>query len=346
MRIGILAKNWATATRVFENIVINGSFNQKPVLDVLNESLSAYGIQCFFYNSSSLVFVLSKEKASISIASSSDARIKTIGNKSDNPFGNPVLFTGQITDGKDGMPIIGATIYSLDGKKGSVTNSVGRFALSLPVGRHRIKVTSISYRDELISVDLKSDGELNLEIFENLTELDVIVISAKAPDSNVKDVISGTSHMDIVAIKTLPTFLGEVDVVKSLITLPGVSSVGEGSSGYNVRGGTAGENLILQDGVMLFNSSHLFGFFSGFNPDLVENVTLFKGSMPAELGGRVSSVLDVSLKDKSASNFQLKGGVSLASSRLAVESLINKNTSLFVAGRMSHVNWLLAIFIA
>ena len=143
-----------------------------------------------------------------------------------------------------------------------------------------------------------SDGTIDVELFEGSFNLESVTVTGDAPDQNVRSLDMGVEKLSIGTIKKMPSLMGEADVIRSLVLLPGVSTVGEGAAGYNVRGGSVGENLMLQDGAEVFNSSHLFGFFSAFNPDMVRNVTLYKGgNVPANMGGRLSSVLDVQLKE-------------------------------------------------
>jgi hypothetical protein len=148
--------------------------------------------------------------------------------------------------------------------------------------------------------------------------------------------------MSITTMKTLPAFMGEIDPIRSLTTLPGVSTVGELASGFNVRGGESGQNLIMQDGSIIYNPSHLFGFFSAFNPDMVNNVTLYKGGGPANFGSRISSVLDVSLRNGDASKHTVSGGLGLISSRLTVEGpIVRDRSSYLIGGRFSYSDWLI-----
>jgi outer membrane receptor protein involved in Fe transport len=173
-------------------------------------------------------------------------------------------------------------------------------------------------------------------------KLEEVTITAAGSQESVEEKVVGKEVMSIESIKNLPAFMGEVDPVKSLVTLPGISSVGEGTSGYNVRGGDPGQNLLLQDKAILYNSSHLFGFFSAFNPDLIRDVELLKGGGPANYGGRVASTLNVNLRNGNAKKYQAKGGIGLVSSRLMFEGPIKKDkTSFIIGGRASYSDWLL-----
>lgn len=326
-----------------ENIQVNGDFRNETLERVINKSLRGSGISLIIYDPTTYVLVNKSMPVQIKGASGRDrSAVVKIGSTSLNPQKKAQLLAGNILDGRDGSPLFGATIYSEEASKGTATDENGFFSIILPAGKQQLKISSVGYQDEWVNVDFQSAGKFQIELYEDLTQLETVVITAKAPDENVKDVTIGKEELNIETIKKIPRFLGEIDVIKSLTTLPGVSTVGEGAAGFNVRGGGVGNNLVHQDGVMVFGSSHLFGFFSGFNPDLVEDVTLYKGAMPPAVGGRTSSVLNVQLKDDASEGLSVKGGVGLISSRLAVESPIGKSDhSIIIGGRLSYVDWIL-----
>ncbi len=212
----------------------------------------------------------------------------------------------------------------------------------MPVGEHRLTFQYIGMEPVAQTVRLYASGTLDIILREQSVGLDEVIIQGRAADENVRGVGSGVEKLNIETIKSLPAFLGEVDVVKSLLLLPGVSTVGEGASGFNVRGGRVDQNLILQNGALLLNSSHVLGFFSVFNPDVSENFTLYKGHVPAQYGGRLSSVLTVDTRNGSYDDFRVQGGLGLVSSRLAVEGpIIKDKTSFLVGGRVSYSDWIL-----
>ena len=169
-----------------------------------------------------------------------------------------------------------------------------------------------------------------MELVEEQTQLEEVVVTAKPEDENVTSTEMSVAELDIKTISKLPAFLGEVDVIKSVQLLPGVSTVGEGSSGFNVRGGSVGQNLVLLDEAPIYNSSHMLGFFSVFNPDAVKDVKLYKGGIPARFGGRLSSVLDIRMKEGNIKEYEVNGGIGTIFSRLAVEGPIKKEKASFI----------------
>lgn len=254
----------------------------------------------------------------------------------------PVTLSGQIKDAGENEPLIGASIQVVDSSEGVVTDIDGNYELSLVPGKYKFLVQYAGYEPQTIPVQLINSGELDVELFNETLKLEEVTISARSQEVTVSERIAGREILDIAVIKSLPTFMGEVDPVKSLISLPGVSSVGEGTSGFNVRGGDPGQNLIMMDGAIVYNSSHLFGFFGAFNSDMIRDVELYKGGGPANYGGRVSSVLNVNLRNGNAQEFDVQGGIGLISSRLLVEGPLKKDkTSFLLSGRTAYPNWML-----
>ena len=252
-----------------------------------------------------------------------------------------VVLAGRLTQAETSEPIAEATVAVAALNRGTISNRTGDYRMVLPVGEHQLTFQYVGLQPVIKTVRLYASGTLNIEMQEQSFGLDEVIVEARA-DENVRGVTAGIEKLSIEKIKSLPAFLGEVDVVKSLLLLPGVSSVGEGSSGFNVRGGRVDQNLILQNGAILFNSSHVLGFFSVFNPDVSENFTLYKGHVPAQYGGRSSSVLTVDTRNGSAEKFKVQGGVGLVSSRLAIEGpIIKDKTSFLVGGRISYSDWIL-----
>lgn len=252
------------------------------------------------------------------------------------------LVTGKIVDSESGEPIVGATLFFEELKEGVSTNVNGDYSVNLNVGRYELTVNYVGYDQLKARLTVFSNDRLDLKLEKEAITLDEVIVESRAPDQNVNAVLMGIEELDAKSIKRIPTFLGEADVIKSLLFLPGVSTVGEGASGFNVRGGGVGQNLILQDEAFIFNASHALGFFSTFNPDLIQGVTLYKGAMPAQYGGRLSSVVDVKMRDGSYQKFKVKGGLGIVSSRLSVEGPIVKDKTSFIAGgRLTYSDWLL-----
>ena len=255
-----------------------------------------------------------------------------VGNSAQYDASQPIVVEGFISDDANKESLIGATILVEETNSGTVTNEIGKYELNLPTGEYTLVINNIGYVEKKIKIKVFSSANLDVTISKEAIQLDEVVVTDKANNDNVRSNEIGLEALSVEEIKKLPSFLGEADVMKSLLLLPGVSSVGEGSGGINVRGGTVDQNLIMQDGMYLFNSAHVLGLFSLFNSDVVKEVNLYKGSMPARYGGRLSSVLDVKLKEGSYKQFTGKGGIGLVSSRLTLETPIKKGESSILIG--------------
>jgi hypothetical protein len=250
-----------------------------------------------------------------------------------------VTLSGYIKDKKNGEGLIGSTVYVEELKSGTNTNIYGFYSFSLEPGTYTITFSYIGYEPIVQKIDLSESQTVNIELNEDNVALGEVVVSGERKDQNVTSIEMSVEKMDIKTIKKIPQFMGEADIVRSALLLPGVTSVGEGASGFNVRGGNIDQNLILLDEAPVYNSSHLFGFFSVFNPDAVKDFTLYKGGIPAQYGGRLSSVMDVHQKEGNIKSFTGAGNVSLVSSKLTLEGPLQKNKSSFmVAGRRSYAD--------
>ncbi|MBL6445062.1 TonB-dependent receptor [Fulvivirga sp. 29W222] len=257
-----------------------------------------------------------------------------------------VTLSGYIKDADDGEALIGATVFVRETKSGSASNVYGFYSVTLPPGKYIIEFTYVGYQPIVKQVELIKNQRLNLEMAGESQQLEEVVISGERVDANVTSTEMSTNKLDIQTIRKLPAFLGEVDVLKSIQLLPGVSTVGEGAAGFNVRGGGVGQNLILLDEAPVYNSSHLFGFFSVFNPDAVKDTKLYKGAIPAQHGGRIASLLDVRTKEGNSKRFEANGGIGTVFSRLALEAPIVKDKSSFIlAGRRSYIDILARPFL-
>jgi hypothetical protein len=254
--------------------------------------------------------------------------------------------SGYIKDASNGEVMIGATVTKKGTSIGVAANEYGFFSLNLPKGTHEIVINSIGYAVQTFTIELDKNTKLNVEMKEEGKQLDEVVITGEAEDKNIKSIEMGTAKLDIKQINKIPALLGEVDVVRSIQLLPGVTSVGEGASGFNVRGGNVDQNLILLDEAPVYNSSHLFGFFSVFNPDAVKDVKLIKGGVPAQYGGRVSSILDIRMKEGNNKKFAVNGGIGTIFSRLSIEGPLKKDKASFIiAGRRSYLDALVKPFL-
>ncbi len=255
-----------------------------------------------------------------------------------------VNIKGKVLHKDTNKPIPGAVVLVTENGIGAETDSSGNYEIRVPLGTYLFEISHTSYFKKFIKIDVKKEQTIDFGLDEKTIELEELRISANSSEQNIKRLGTGVSNINARTLKKLPTLLGEVDIIKSLYTLPGVTSVGEGASGFNVRGGNIDQNLILQDEAPIFNSSHLMGFFSVFNPDAFRDFSFYRGGIPAQYGGRISSVLTVNLKDANASKLSVNGGVGSISSRLMVEApIIKDKLSFFIAGRVSYVDQALKV---
>lgn len=246
----------------------------------------------------------------------------------------------------EGEPLIGASVVSKELLKGTSTDLNGKYSLELPVGTHKITYSFIGYDELVKEVVLDKNTRLDVELSSSAQQLEEVNITDVRQNANVERVEMSVHKIDAQAIKKIPALLGEADVIKSILLLPGVSTVGEGSTGFNVRGGGIDQNLVLMDEAPVYNSSHLFGFFSVFNPDAVESAQLIKGGIAPEYGGRLSSILDVDLRKGNNNDLKINGGVGVIFSRLSVEApIIKDRTSFVLAGRRSYADILAKPFL-
>ncbi|MBV6646246.1 MAG: TonB-dependent receptor, partial [Cyclobacteriaceae bacterium] len=252
-----------------------------------------------------------------------------------------VKVSGIVSNQETLEPVIGAYVYLESPAISTITDADGRFELLLPVGNQEVFLKSFGMQSTSRKVVIYGPGTLDLSLKEHVTALNEIVIEADR-DQNIRGVQTGTATLDIQTIKNLPAVFGEVDVVKSILTLPGVETVGEAATGFNVRGGTVGQNLVLLNGGTVYNPSHLFGFFSAFNGDLVQDVELMKSGIPAKYGGRISSVLEVQTEEGDMSEGSVEGAIGPLTGKILYQGPIVKEKLSILAGvRSSYSNWLL-----
>jgi len=255
-----------------------------------------------------------------------------------------ITLSGTVREAKTGEGLIGAAVSCEELKVAATTNAYGFYSLSLPPGTWTIRVQFIGFQEQKSSINLGKSATRDFDLAEETVLINEIVVTDNTGDDPVRNTEMSVARLNIKEVKKIPQLLGEVDIIRTLTLLPGVSTVGEGASGFNVRGGNVDQNLILLDEAPVFNSSHLLGFFSVFNPDAVKDLKLFKGGTPAEYGGRLSSVLDVRQKEGNNKSFSGRGGLGLLSSRLLLEGPILKDKlSYMVAGRRSYADIFLAL---
>ncbi len=332
----------------FEKDSVKLNFLETPMKIALDRILDNLPYTFEIIQGNNIIFLSNEETYKIlgsnaNIATNNiDNSIKIIGNPAETGKYKKVALSGIIKDGKTDEPIIGATVQAENTNTGVITNLKGSYSMTLPPGDYNIIASSVGYERNSTKIKLISKGELEIELFEKSIKIDEIVLYAQRPDKNVHNNQMSIVELDAKSIKQLPAIVGEKDIIKSMTMLPGVSSVGEFGSGINVRGSGEDQNLYLLQGAPLFNTAHVFGLLSVVNPDIVSNVTLYKGYIPANLGERVSSVMEILVKDKSDQKLHLNGGIGLFDSRMMVEMPIYKdNLSIKFGGRSDYSNWLL-----
>ena len=275
------------------------------------------------------------------IQSTLENKLWVIGQKTGSSPGGLVTVAGYVRDAKSGEPVIGASVYIENPRIGVATDQFGYFTIALPKGRHILNIQSIGMRDTKRQLLVQSDGKLNIDMQGQVISLKRVIVSAEKA-RNIKSTQMGVQKIDIKTIKQVPVAFGEADVLRVILTMPGVKSVGEASTGLNVRGGSTDQNLILFNDATIFNPSHFFGLFSAFNPEVVKDIELYKSSIPAKYGGRLSSVLEINSREGNNKKFTGSAGIGLLTSRLNIEGPIVKDkTSFILGGRTTYANWLL-----
>lgn len=254
-------------------------------------------------------------------------------------FAAMVTLSGYLKDKANGEALIGATIYIPELKTGVITNPYGFYSISVPEGSYSVTFSYIGYQTQSPLINLNASKQLNVMLEEDTKELAEVVVTGEVKNRNVESLQMSVEKVQVKMIKKLPSFMGEVDIIKSITLLPGIQNGGEGSSGLYVRGGGPDENLMILDEAPVYNASHLLGFFSVFNSDAIKDVEVFKGGIPAEYGGKASSVIDIRMKDGNSQQLGISGGIGNISSRLTVEGPIIKDKwSFIVSGRRTYAD--------
>ena len=254
-------------------------------------------------------------------------------------FSQQFTLNGYVKDATNGEALIGATVYVKSLNDGAVTNEYGFYSVTLNAGTYEIKYSYVGFVNQTKTIELTANQRIDIELAEEGAQLQEVVVVADLEQASATNAEMSNNKLDIRTIVKVPTFLGEADVLRSIQLMPGVSTVGEGASGFNVRGGNVGQNLVLLDEAPVYNTSHLFGFFSVFNPDAVKDVKLYKGAIPSRYGGRLASLLDVRMKEGNSKKFEATGGIGSIFSRLAIESPIVKDKASFIAAvRRSYID--------
>ena len=252
---------------------------------------------------------------------------------------NTFTISGFVQDNESGENLIGVSIYDQKTFKGTSSNQYGFYSLTLNKGDYDIIFSFIGFKSTLKSINLNKDIRLNISLNNDAILTEEVVVTGERLDKNVSSSDMSKAKLAVNNIKQIPVILGEVDILKAAQLLPGIQSGGEGNSGLYVRGGGPDQNLILLDEAVVYNAAHLFGFFSVFNADAIKDITIIKGGMPAEYGGRLSSVLDITMKDGNNKKYQADGGIGLLSSRLTLQGPVQKNKSSFIiSGRRTYID--------
>lgn len=283
------------------------------------------------------VIIIKKKSAQNRTPSTSTSNVSTR-----NP--RQVTVKGMVKDQVTGEILIGATVYIPSLKKGTTTNNYGFYSLTIPKGTYALFASYIGFQNIKQQVELQSNQTIDLELPVDATELKEVVVTDKVFNEEVTNIEMSLDKLSADQIKNMPTFLGEADVIQSILALPGVNNVGEASGGFNVRGGNVDQNLILLDEATVYNSFHLLGLFSVFNPHSIKDVKLYKGAIPARYGGRLSSVLDIHQKEGNVKQFSGEGGVGFVTTRLTLETpLVKDKSALLLAGRRSYADLFLKL---
>ncbi len=268
-----------------------------------------------------------------------DTLVLTIGNPAEFGRYSRIDFTGKILDGVTGEPLPGAVIYSEKTGAGSPAGTDGSFAINLPAGEMLLRLSFVGYEDQFRRINLLGPGEYDFYLFEETHIIDEVTIMAKRAGENILRTRMSMITMDSRALRELPANLGEQDIIRSMGMMPGVHGTGEFGTEFHVRGGSGDQNLILLEGVPLFNSSHLFGLFSVVNPDMVSELTLYKGGIPARYGERASSVMDIRASPRNNGDVNFSGGIGLLNSRLHLEAPLGERLNFSIGGRSSWTSW-------
>ncbi len=252
--------------------------------------------------------------------------------------------SGTVLEASSNETLIGVNILFPEQQTGTTTNEYGFYSITLPEGTYTLQISFLGFQDIIETITLSENTTKNFSLNEAVENLDAVIIKEDIEKLNIRRPQMSVAALTSATIKQIPVVLGEADVIKAITLLPGITNAGEGASGFNVRGGAVDQNLILLDEAIIFNSSHLFGFFSVFNPDAIKDIKLYKGGIPARYGGRVSSVLDIYQKEGNSKNLKFSGGIGAVSSRLLAQGPIVKDKGAFlIGGRASYAHLFLPL---
>jgi len=271
---------------------------------------------------------------------SEEFRLYKIGNPAEMEREGKVELSGTILYEGSDFPVFGASVYIRKLQIGASTDAKGNYEMLLPRGKHSVEIRKVGMKTTVRNLIVYSGGEFHVEMEEKINQLEEVTVSAEQ-ENQVLNMRMGTEKINIKMLKQIPMSLGEVDVIKSSLLLPGVQSVGEAAAGYNVRGGSTDQNLMLLNGAPLLNPSHFFGFFSTFNSDAIGDITLYKSGIPVAYGGRISSLMDIRLKEGNKEGFRVSGGISPVTAKVMIEGPVKKRASYILSARSTYSNWIL-----
>jgi len=345
-----------------QNVLISGDYQNKPVQDVLAKVLQDSDLNFFIDKNKIILTKNSIIYSKLNTTKNSNAPIffqqydsvqknqkmvsapvELIGKETTETDSNSDIYilSGHITDLKDQKPLSDINVRVKNTSISTVTNAEGFYTLKIPTGLSTIEVGSVLYNTASRKIMIYSNGTLDFTIIEKINQLDEVLVKSKN-SQNVRTAITGVTTIEAEGVKTVPLVLGERDVLKIALTIPGVKSTGEGSSGFNVRGGKEDQNLMLLDNGTIYNPSHLFGFFSAINPYTINRVDIYKGGIPPQYGGRLSSVFDIISKNGNTEKFSGEGGIGPVTSNLTASiPIVKEKASLMVAGRATYSDWIL-----
>jgi hypothetical protein len=271
----------------------------------------------------------------------SESKLYEIGTKSNTARGNAII-TGIVRNGSTGEPLINASVF-IDNNHSTTTDAYGRYSLTVPAGKHTLNILAIGMKDTKLQLAVYGEGKLDIDVRDQVTTLKEVIVSSKKL-VNINRVNMGVERLSIDNIRRIPSVFGEADVLRVITSLPGVKTVGEASTGFNVRGGSADQNLILFNEATIYNPSHFFGMFSAFNPEVIKDIELYKSSIPAKFGGRLASVLDINSREGNKKKITGSAGIGIVTSRVHVEGPIAKDKTSFIFGaRSTYANWLMGL---
>lgn len=326
-------KDWLSENKIPDSIA---DFSLEEVL----EYIAAENQLAYQRKYDAIIFYPELKEERISVAYEDQSIV--VGSIENSGRYTEAQLKGIVFDGKTNNPLPGATVHITDSPYSAVTNVQGEFSMELPVGDHEMRVSFVGYHELKSALTIYNSGEITLNLFEDMVLLEGITVSARKEGDRLKDTRMSIITMDALSLKGLPLSFGETDIIRSFTLMPGVQSVGEFGSGFAVRGGSTDQNLILLQGMPLFNASHLFGLVSVINADVVGDVTLLKGGIPSKYGERVSSVMDINLQDPHEKDLRISGGLGILNSRLSIQSpLFKDKVSVSLSGRSSYSNWFL-----